>query len=245
MVSVITPVHPPSLAHLDETYRSLAAQELPAGWSWEWLVQADGDGDLLTGRLPDDPRVRPGHNRKGGPGVTRTMAAGRARGELVKNLDADDLLLPGALAREITALADESLGWTTCKALDLLPDGSHAAFDDDPAEGVLAPGSVLRHWRTHNHRPPVHGTTLCLRRDLLLMLGGWSPLPASEDTGLLLAANAVAPGYFIATPGLLYRKWPGQVTQSPAHTDPDEQRIRMHLIGSRAEALLARFTSNR
>ncbi len=37
-------------------------------------------------------------------------------------------------------------------------------------------------------------------------------LPASEDTGLLLALNAVSTGYFIPDAGLLYRKWPGQST---------------------------------
>jgi hypothetical protein len=29
-------------------------------------------------------------------------------------------------------------------------------------------------------------------------------LPASGDTGLLLAANAISPGYFISEVGLLY-----------------------------------------
>ncbi|MGC7101615.1 glycosyltransferase family 2 protein [Amycolatopsis lurida] len=238
LISVVTPVHPPSVEHLDEAYRSLEAQELPSGWAWEWLVQADGEPDLLTGRLPDDPRVQPGHNRKGGPGVTRSVAAGRAQGELVKSLDADDILLPGALARDIAALEDDAIGWTTCKALDLMPDGSRIGFDDDPAEGVIERGEVLRYWQSHNYRSSVHGATLCIRSQLLLMLGGWSPLPASEDTGLVLAANAVSRGYFIATPGLLYRKWDGQVTQAPAHSDPDEYEVRMRIIGSRAEALL-------
>ncbi len=61
---------------------------------------------------------------------------------------------------------------------------------------------------------------LCVRRDLLFALGGWMTLPASGDTGLLMALNVVAAGYFIAETGLLYRKWPGQVTSQPAHVDP-------------------------
>ncbi|WP_431879969.1 glycosyltransferase [Amycolatopsis sacchari] len=239
VISVITPVHPPSLKYLMEAYDSLRAQELPSGWQWEWLVQADGEPDLLTGQLPDDARVRPGYNRKGGPGVTRSVAAGRARGELIKTLDADDMLLPGALARDIAALEGEpAIGWTTCKALDLMPDGARVAFDDDPAEGIIQRGTVLQYWKTHGYRSCVHGATLCIRSKLLLALGGWSPLPASEDTGLVLAANAVSRGYFIATPGLLYRKWPGQVTQAPAHSDPEEYAIRMRMIGDRAEALM-------
>ncbi|MGC7101453.1 glycosyltransferase family 2 protein [Amycolatopsis lurida] len=235
LISVVTPVHPPSVGHLDDAYRSLEAQELPCGWEWEWLLQACGDPDLLAGRLPEDPRVRPGHNLERFPGVARSVAAGRARGELVKSLDAGDILLPGALARDIAALENEAIGWTTCKALDLMPDGSRVGFDDDPDEGVIARGSVLLYWKTHGHRPCVHGATLCIRSKLLSMLGGWSPLPASEDTGLVLAANAVSRGYFVSTPGLLRRKGNGQ---GSAHPDPDEHEVRMRMIGSRAEALL-------
>lgn len=62
-------------------------------------------------------------------------------------------------------------------------------------------------------------------------------LPASGDTGLLLAANAISSGYFIADVGLLYRKWPGQMTSQAAHSDQVEQLARMTIIESRAEAL--------
>jgi hypothetical protein len=96
---------------------------------------------------------------------------------------------------------------------------------------------VLNFWRAHNYRAQVHPATLCLRHDLLLALGGWTALPASEDTGLLLAANAVTDGYFIAEAGLLYRKWPGQMTGAAAHTEATERDARMSLIASRAAAL--------
>lgn len=66
-----------------------------------------------------------------------------------------------------------------------------------------------------------------MRRDLLLALGGWMALPASEDTGLLLALNTVSTGYFIREYGLLYRKWPGQATAQPTHTATEERDARM------------------
>jgi hypothetical protein len=37
-------------------------------------------------------------------------------------------------------------------------------------------------------------------------------VPGSEDTGLLVAASAVSVGYVHPEVGLLYRKWPLQVT---------------------------------
>jgi hypothetical protein len=58
-----------------------------------------------------------------------------------------------------------------------------------------------------------------------------------SDTGLLIASGVVACGYFIGEPGLLYRKWPGQVTAQPAHADAVEWPARMAVIDERARAL--------
>ncbi|WAL66913.1 glycosyltransferase [Amycolatopsis cynarae] len=237
-VSVITAVHPPSVAYLPEAYRSLCAQDLPEEWTWQWIVQEDGQDGVLREALPEDGRISTGGGRRGGPGVARTMALARAEGELVKVLDADDRLAPGALSRDIGVLSVRpEVGWTTSAARDLLPDGTTAGFASDPPPGVLPRGSVLEHWRTHDHRTHVHPATLCLRHDLVVALGGWMALPASEDTGLLLAASTVSDGYFLAECGLLYRKWPGQVTQDPAHADPVERAARMRVIERRALAL--------
>src|SRR3954469_23824649 len=114
IVSVITAAHVRSVPYLLDAYASLVAQELPAGWSWEWLLQEDGQTGAIAAAVPDDPRIRAGSARPGGPGVTRTMAMARAKGALVRNLDADDKLLPGAIARDIMILTERpTIGWTT------------------------------------------------------------------------------------------------------------------------------------
>ncbi|RJL31039.1 glycosyltransferase family 2 protein [Bailinhaonella thermotolerans] len=241
LISIVTAAYEPVPGFLRAAYDSLAAQKLPAGWSWEWVVQEDGETGVLSSLLPADPRVSPGQGRRGGPGVARTLALSRANGRLVKVLDADDQLTPGALARDIDALADPRIGWATSRVLDLLPDGSTVGFEGDPPEGPIARGAVLERWLAHDHRAPVHPASLCVRRDLLLALGGWMALPASEDTGLLIAASAVSTGYFSAEPGLLYRKWPGQVTSQAAHMDETERAARMRVIEQRARALAELF----
>ena len=38
------------------------------------------------------------------------------------------------------------------------------------------------------------------------------------DTGLMLALDAVSRGWFIRDVGLLYREWPGQVTNHATHS---------------------------
>ncbi|WP_309485544.1 glycosyltransferase, partial [Streptomyces sp. WELS2] len=211
-VTVVTAVHGPSARFLPDAYASLCAQRLPDGWDWEWVVQEDGTTDRVRPYVPDDARVSFRQGRPGGPGVARTIALSRAEGAYVKVLDADDRLTPGALARDLAVLeARPAVGWTTSRVLDLLPDGTTAGFPGDPDDGPLERGTVLDHWKRNDFRPPVHPATLCVRHELLLALGGWMALPASEDTGLLLALDAVSRGWFSAQAGLLYRKWDGQV----------------------------------
>lgn len=239
VLSVVTPIFEPQPDYLTQAYESLVGQEMPAGWAWEWVVQEDGRTGEVARLLPPDPRVRVGMGRPhGGVGQTRNMALARSRGELVKAFDGDDVMAAGCLARDIEVLSREpGVQWTTSRALDLLPDDSTVASRHDPEPGRLEPGFVADYWRTHGYRLPVHGVTLCMRRPLLVALGGWMGVPGSDDTGLLVAASVVAPGYFHGEVGLYYRKWPGQVTAQAAHTDPDEWSARMRLIEERGEVL--------
>ncbi|MFJ8535717.1 glycosyltransferase family 2 protein [Streptomyces sp. NPDC093591] len=237
-VIIVTAVHGPSAAFLPDAHKSLREQELPTGWEWRWVIQEDGKTDQVRPYVPDDARVTFRQGRPGGPGVARTIALAHAEGEYVKILDADDQLTPGALARDLAVLeADRTIGWTTSRVLDLLPDGTTAGFPGDPDEGPVERGVVLDFWKANDFRAPVHPATLCVRRDLLLALGGWMALPASEDTGLLLALNSVSRGWFSAEVGLLYRKWEGQATGQSAHLDPAERAARMAVAQARARAL--------
>lgn len=237
-IDVITAVHAPAAPYLADAYKSLCAQELPEDWTWHWVIQEDGQGDAVRPHVPDDPRITFHQGRPGGPGVARTLALAYTGGAYVKVLDADDQLTPGALARDLALLeADPDLGWATSRVLDLLPDGSTAGFDQDPEDGPIERGAVFAHWKANSFRAQVHPATLFVRRDLLLALGGWMALPASEDTGLLLALNAVSPGYFTRDYGLLYRKWPGQATAQPTHTDTAERDARMMVLEMKIMAL--------
>ncbi len=238
LITVITAVHAPGAHFLPDAYKSLLGQELPDGWDWQWIIQEDGRTDGVTPYVPADPRVSFEQGRPGGAGVARTLALARVEGEYVKVLDADDMLTPGALARDLSALTlHPGVGWATSRVLDYLPDGSTAGFDGDPPAGVIERGAVLDYWAAHNFRASVHPATLFVRRNLLLALGGWMALPASEDTGLLLALDAVSTGWFTPEAGLLYRKWPGQATVQAAHVDQAERNARMTIVETRARIL--------
>ncbi|MFF1792722.1 glycosyltransferase [Kitasatospora sp. NPDC058263] len=240
LVTVITAVHGPSAEYLADAYKSLLEQDLPDGWDWQWVIQEDGETDDVAPHVPDDARISFGQGRHGRAGMARTMGLSRATGQFVKVLDADDMLPPGTLARDLAILTSRpDVAWTTSRVLDLLPDGSTVGFDQDPPAGPIERSEVLEHWKADDFRAQVHPATLCVRRDLLLALGGWMALPASEDTGLLLALNAVSRGWFIPDTGLLYRKWPGQSTHQAAHSQEIERAARMGVVQARAEALLA------
>ncbi|MEU5949624.1 glycosyltransferase family 2 protein [Micromonospora sp. NPDC047465] len=241
IVSVVTAAHAPNAKYLPHAYESLAQQVLPDGWEWEWLVQEDGEtGEVGAALSMDDPRISLGMARAGGPAVARTNTLTRARGSLIKTFDSDDLFADsGALARDIATLSENpEIGWTTSSALDLLPNGEVVSWEHaDPDEGILPKGFILDFWRQNDWRLPVHPMTMCMRRELVIALGGWMALTTAEDTALLMAASVISDGYFIGRPSVLYRKHPQQVTAQGYHTDPAPMQARRLLIIERAEIL--------
>lgn len=233
VITVVTAVYDGGHRHLPEAYESLRAQELPAGWSWQWCVQEDGDSGVPGSTLPDDPRISPGTGLAARAGVARTMALARAAGSLVRTLDADDVLLPGALRRDVDALGRSA--WCVSACLDLYPDGRTQPGPYDPPPGPLPPG-VLYEAQCQD-RLPVQTTTFAAHIELILALGGWTALTGAEGVGLLLAAEAVAPGEFIARPSLLYRRHPAQTTSSDRYWNLGESQARITVALRRAEAL--------
>ncbi|SEE66361.1 Glycosyl transferase family 2 [Streptomyces sp. 2231.1] len=235
LISIITPVYDGGQQYICDAYDSLCTQELPKGWKWEWLVQEDGPGGPAS-VLPSDPRISIGTNRKGGAAMARSIAMSRVRGDLVRALDADDLLPAGALSRAITTLTEQrDIAWCVSACLDLLPDGSLRPGPHDPPAGRLADDTMLAGYKAL--RFPVVGTTLTAYTDLVHAVGGWPAVPASEDVALLLLCEAVSQGWMIDEPGAIYRKHSSQATAQQAHWDSEERAALDDLLLPRIEAL--------
>ena len=242
VISVITPVLGTKADYIGDAYATLVSQELPDGWRWEWLIQQDGPEGAVP-LPPDDPRIsfRVSH-RWGRQALARNIALSRANGDLIKVLDADDMLVPGALTRDIDVfMSRPEITWTLARSLNYMPDGTTTRFPSNPSPGQIKHDVIFPYWEQH-HEPPVHPASLCVRRQALLALGGWMAVPGSEDTGLLLALDATSTGYFIDEPGLLHRRWPGQTTAS-RRLDDDERKAVLNLIGARARVLRAQQRS--
>ncbi|MFH8797563.1 glycosyltransferase family 2 protein [Streptomyces sp. NPDC017941] len=211
-MSVITPVYDGGHQYLSEAYESLATQEMPPGWEWEWIVQEDGQTQRPASFLPGhDSRVKFASGPRAGAGAARTLGLGRASGSIVRALDADDLFTPGALSREIAALdEDPSLGWCISGCLDLLPDGRLTQGPSDPPAGPLPYETLRAEFEADAF--PVVGTHLAARKELVLLAGGWPPYPALEALALVLVCAAMSPGKMLGTPGGVYRKHSEQTT---------------------------------
>ena len=112
LISVITAAHWSTADYIEEAMESLRGQVLPPGWNLEWIVQEDGANPSLGDKLRRWDAVSYAANgRQLGIAFTWNLALSRAAGVLTQTLDADDLLLPGALAALIPLFAaDPSSG---------------------------------------------------------------------------------------------------------------------------------------
>ncbi len=233
VITVVTPVFSGGHHHLLDAYESLRQQEMPPGWDWQWCVQEDGTTGIPLSVLPDDQRISCDSSLPGRAGVARTMALARASGELVRTLDADDLLLPGALFRDIRAL--RGVAWCTSAGLDLHPDGTTTPGPYDPPGGPLP--EDLFFTEQQENRLSVLAANLAAHTDLVRALGGWPALTGAETVGLLLALEAVTPGEFIAEPSTLYRQHDNQTTRSARYWKAEESQARLRVALDRASVL--------
>ena len=219
LLSLITAIHKGRERYLAETAKSLLSQNLPVGWELEWLIQEDGEDsglkDVAEKFAAGDKRVRYEANGAAlGPGGTRTLALWRARGELIRTLDSDDLLLPGGLAIQIVLFDTHSdIQWSVTQLDELMPDKSRVPYLSTLAFGPVSPGLLNRNMAEYG-RCPVHCAGLMMRADAVWAFGGWMGLPAGEDVGLLAAISEIFSGWHDPAVTWLYRRHCDQMTQA-------------------------------
>ncbi len=118
--SLITPTHDP--AHLDELYRSIVAQTTTD--EWEWIVSPNNGASVPAF---DDSRVRivpsqlPSSSAKS-VGALKREAFSHAAGEIVVEVDHDDLLTPNCLTELGRAFNDKAIGFVYSNAAMLAKD---------------------------------------------------------------------------------------------------------------------------
>jgi glycosyltransferase involved in cell wall biosynthesis len=177
-VSVCVPAYQ-AARWLPETLASVRSQSYD---DFELVVVDDGSSDATPAILAadPDPRLRVfRHQRNQGQAVTVGESIALARGELIKLLDADDLLHPDCLARMVQALdTHPSAAFAFCRR-DLLVEDV-----DDP---------VVRRWVERF-------------RELHLRFGPLEPLNDGREL-LRRYLDAAMPGNWVAEPaGVMARR---------------------------------------
>lgn len=125
--------------------------------------------------------------------------------------------------------------WACSDALDWYPDGSLVAHDGDISPGLVAPRVLFDLWE-RTGAVPLHPATLCARTDVLRAYGGWMGLPASEDTGLLMAISTAWVGVYIHDISMHYRKSSTQLTAQQAVVTPRQAALRRKAVVDRVGA---------
>ncbi len=189
LVSVVTSVFN-GARYLRDSLRGVLDQQ---GVELECVViddgSTDGSGALLDELARLDSRLRVIHQPN--QGLTRALVRGcqEARGEYIARHDADDLSLPGRLARQCERLAaDPSLSMVSCWSWAMGPDGERL-FDLVRPTDVEAATAALC---DRSSGPAGHGSVV-FRADAYRRAGGYRPaFRVAQDWDLWL--RLVRPG---------------------------------------------------
>lgn len=222
--------------YLDEAIASIAAQELA---DFEFVIVDDASTDatpeLLAKWAARDPRIVVLRLNENG-GTARALNAGLAiaRGEYIARQDADDLSLPGRLARQVAALDENpSAVLVTVGRIRIDEQGKHLGA----APNLVQPPEVVRFLLHFTHAAiGVPGQSM-FRTAAARAAGGW------DDTyrlaqGWEFASRLSKQGAFLSLPelGMQYRVHDGRVSvqfrdEQVANATRISQRMLSELIG--------------
>lgn len=237
LISVLTATSGQRGSFLVDAYRSLCRQSV----DWEWVVEVDGAISAPPSELARDVRISwAAHDRVLGPAASRNRALARCRGDLIQNLDDDDLLYSGALEALSDALATHrSAAFAFGDAVDFFEDGTERRVPLPFDHGLVAPGKVVAEWR---HGPddyfvPLHPAGVMWRKDVLMAYGGWTGLWAMDDTAIVMAVSTLNASIYIGRDTLRYRRHGGQLSH--------QQEARRQEDSSQAEFVVQRVAALR
>lgn len=101
MISIFTPTHDSS--YLEEVYKSIKDQDF-----YEWVIVYNGDAKEIDFQ---DERVKSSRHESEFVGALKKFACSKCTGDILLELDHDDLLLPGAIEEVTKAFKDKEVGF--------------------------------------------------------------------------------------------------------------------------------------
>lgn len=184
-----------SIAWLQALGDSLAELKLPPDWQLLWAVQEDGvspAGSIVVQKF-DFARYEAMEIRAGAA-VCRNRALSRVGGDLVTNIDGDDLVLQG-LAHSVELIDDQpDLVWVAGQVDDLHDDGSRTSFELS-VSGHQPAGLIPAVWQ-ETDQIPFHSLGFVCRVPNWRAVGGWIAMPTmSDDTNAVLSVTSLWDGH--------------------------------------------------
>ena len=116
MISIFTPTN--NCQWLEEAYDSLLAQSIA---DWEWII-VPNESAVVPERITEESRVRIIPSDAKTVGALKRYACEQSRGDILVELDHDDLLTPDCLEETLEAFEDPAIGFVY---------SNHAIFWDE------------------------------------------------------------------------------------------------------------------
>jgi glycosyltransferase involved in cell wall biosynthesis len=234
LVSILIPAYEAE-PWIGDTIRSALAQTWPRT---EVIVVDDGsrDGTLAAARAFASRRVQVVTQPNGGTSAARNRALALGQGDYIQWLDADDLLSPDKIERQMAAAVTAGWGERT-----LLSCG-WASFMHRPDRAVFRPTALWAdltpaEWLARKMEDGLHmqTATWLVSRRLTEAAGPWDPSFVVDDDGeyfcrALLASDGVR---FVPEGGVFYRmvgaRRVSYMGRSPAKLDARFASMRLHI----------------
>lgn len=214
-VSVLLPVRDAG-RHLRSCLRSLRRQHFA---DWEAVIvddgSTDGSGALLDHYAARDPRIRVVHRPARGLVAALNHGIGLCRGRLVARLDADDVMLPDRLGRQVAMLdSNPDLDVASC-LVRIVPRadlGNGYRHYEAWLNSLVCHDDIVRERFVES---PIAHPTAMVRRAVLVEASGYRDCgwPEDHDLWLRLAARGCR---FAKVPEVLYlwREHPRRLTRT-------------------------------
>lgn len=169
VVSIIIPLYNAGRLIL-ETLGSIRAQTMD---DWEVIVVDDGsidDGPALVEALAaKDPRFRLFRQTNAGPAVARHYGVLQARTRWMMFVDADDLLPPDRLSRDLAVLQANPQSSAVAGSVEWFVGDGKAVH-----QGLLSASPEVNRWR-HQFHSVYYFAALTMLREAYLACGGFNP----------------------------------------------------------------------
>ena len=222
VISVITPHWSGTTDYIERTYATLRQQTYT---DWEWVVIVNNGGVLPTS-IRADERVWPVRHDSDNIGALKAFGCAQARGNVLAELDADDLLTPDALGSVATAFENDVAGFVYSNSARFIDETWESPEYDSRYGWAKRPFEYEGHSLTEHVAFPATPTSLrsiwwapnhirAWRRSVYEAIGGHdSTLPVCDDYDLVCRTYLAGTGmYHIDQCLYLYRERDAQTSR--------------------------------